>query len=243
MGRALLLWWEETGGEQDVSPPKRPIFPLPVPGATLGGSQTPSATGQGGCRARGHGSSGEAPVVFLQESSHIPHRSAPFLAGADISPSRIPAASPPRQQLAPSLCAGNASPKRLLPCQRRLRQKNPSQPRMQAAQSTPLHNSAVPKGTSGSIASPRRAASSRLSASAPNTCLGPLPSSTPALGHRAARGVTDPSRAMAKGPRPRGDTAGHVPSPGEHLSGDVPKRRAQEEGARGHVSPGPVATP
>lgn len=148
-----------------------------------------------------------------------------------------------RGSSSPPLCAGNASPKQLLPCQRRLRQKNPSQPRMQAAQSTPLHNSAVPKGTSGSIASPRRAASSRLSASAPNTCLGPLPSSTPALGHRAARGVTDPSRAMAKGPRPRGDTAGHVPSPGEHLSGDVPKRRAQEEGARGHVSPGPVATP
>lgn len=171
---------------------RRPVFHPPVPRAIHEGSEVPSAAGpRGRWRARDRSGSDEDPVAWPQESLHSPHHSPPFMARMDNSPLQIQAACPPREQLAPSLHWEHVPDvTALLPAL--TTDRNRSQPWMLANQPAPLHNPAVPEGTSRSVASPRWAATSRRSGSAPNTCPRPLPSSTRTLGHCTACCVTAP---------------------------------------------------
>lgn len=105
-GRALC---EKPGGDKDVSPGRRPVFPLPVPRAIHGGSEVPSAA-----RPRVHGGLGTTVAqVKAQRCSprkaHTAHTiPLPLWPGGIIHPYRS------KQHLhqgsnSPPLCTGNTS--------------------------------------------------------------------------------------------------------------------------------------
>ena len=209
MGRAL---WEKAGGDQDVSPRRRPAPPLCVQEPTHEGSEVPLAAGpRGGWRAW-DGSSSTENLAWPLESSHSPHCSPTFVARVDNSPLQIQAASLPREQLAPSLCWEQAPDVTSLlpaPTQTGTVPDPGCRHTSLCLCTTPLS----PRARPAPLHHPDGLPPADTAALHPTPARGHCPRSTRTWGHRTARGVTASLQAMAKGSQPRGDTAGHGPLP------------------------------